>query len=55
VNLEIDVINRFVLYNVGEMQPQVTLYEEKIRKWDSDMKASRWLNGRSMPYLDNLK
>jgi hypothetical protein len=31
------------------------LYEEKRRKWDSDKKTFRWLNGRSMPYPDQLK
>ena len=24
-------------------------------KWDSDRKEFRWLNGRSVPYLDHLK
>jgi hypothetical protein len=27
----------------------------KRRKWESDMKEFRWLNGRSMPYPDHLK
>jgi hypothetical protein len=31
------------------------LYEEKIRKWDSDRKKFIWLNGRSMYYHDHLK
>jgi hypothetical protein len=38
MNLEIDAINKFVLYNMEAMQPWVTLYEEKRRKWDSDKK-----------------
>jgi hypothetical protein len=33
----------------------VALYEEKRRKWDNDMKTFIRLNGRSMPYPDNLK
>jgi hypothetical protein len=33
----------------------VTLYEEKRRKWESDKKTFRWLNGRIMPYPSNLK
>jgi hypothetical protein len=31
------------------------LYEHKRRKWESDRKEFRWLNGRSMPYPDHLK
>jgi hypothetical protein len=27
----------------------------KRRKWDSDMKALKLLNGRIMPYPDHLK
>jgi hypothetical protein len=54
-NLEIDAINKFILYNMEATRPWVTLYEEKRRKWDSDRKAFRWLNGRSMPYPDHLK
>jgi len=33
----------------------VALYKEKRRKWDSDGKEFRWLNGRSMYYPDHLK
>jgi hypothetical protein len=46
-------INSF--FTTQEATPWVTLYEEKRRKWDSDRKAFRWLNGRSMPYPDHLK
>jgi hypothetical protein len=53
MNLEIDSINKFILYNAEETQPWVTLYEEKIRKHDSDRKTFRRLNGRSMPHLDH--
>lgn len=28
---------------------------EKRRKWDSDGKQFKWLNGRSVPYPDHLK
>jgi hypothetical protein len=45
VNLEIDAINKFILYNVEAMQPWAIMYEKKRRKWDSDRKAFRWLNG----------
>jgi hypothetical protein len=37
------------------MRPWVASYEEKIRKWDSDRKYFRQLNGRHMPYPDHLK
>jgi hypothetical protein len=50
-----DAINKFALYNMEAMRPWVMLYEDKIRKWDSDRKAFRPLNGRSMPYPDHLK
>ena len=33
-DVEIDAINKFVLYNVKETQPWVVLYEEKRRKWE---------------------
>lgn len=36
-------------------QPWVSLYEQNRRKWDSDMKEFKWLNGRSVPYPDHLK
>jgi hypothetical protein len=55
MNLEIYVINKFVLYNVKTTRPWVVLYEEKRRKCDSDRKTFRLLNGRSMPYPDHLK
>ena len=55
MNAEIDAINKFILYNAKEMQPWVALYEEKRKKWDSDRKTFRWLNGRSMPYPDHLQ
>jgi hypothetical protein len=48
-------INKFVLYNMEPTRPWVVLYEEKRRKWDSDMKTFIWLNGRRTPYPDNLK
>ena len=54
-NAKIDAINKFVLYNAEETQQWVALYEEKIRKWDSDRKAFRQLNGRILPYHDHLK
>jgi hypothetical protein len=54
-NLEIDVIHKIFIYNAKVTQPLVAFYEEKIRKWDSDRKKFRWLNGRSMPYHDHLK
>jgi hypothetical protein len=50
-----DTINRFILYNAEETQPWIMLYEEKRRKWDSDRKAFRWLNGRNMTYPYHLK
>ena len=55
VNLEIDAINKFILYNAEAMQPWLTLYEEKRKKWDSDKKAFRGSNGRSMNYSNHLK
>ena len=36
-------------------QPWVALYEKKTKKWDSDMKEFKQLNGRSVPYPDHLK
>ena len=33
----------------------VALYEQNRMKWDSDRKEFRRLNGRSVPYPDNLK
>ena len=54
-NLEIDAINKFILYNAKETQPWVKLYEEKRRKWDSERKSFRGLNGISKPYRDHLK
>ena len=54
-NSEIEAINKFILYNLEATQSWVALYEEKRRKWDSDRKEFRWLNGRNMPYLDHLK
>jgi hypothetical protein len=48
VNLEIDVIHKFVLYNMMAMRPWIALYEEKRRKRDSDRKSFRRLNGRSI-------
>jgi len=50
-----DLINKFVPYNVEETRPWVTLYEEKRRKWDSDRKACIWLNGENMSYPYHLK
>lgn len=38
-----------------ETQPCVTLYELKMRKWESDRKESKWLNCPSMPYHDHLE
>ena len=29
--------------------------KRKEKKWNSDRKSFRWMNGRSMPYLDHLK
>ena len=55
MNLEIDVINKFVLYNTEVVQPWVTLYEEKRGKHDSEKKSFRQLNGRSVPYPNHLK
>ena len=48
MNVEIDAINSLFLYNIEEMKPWVTLYEEKRRKWDIDITKFRWLHGRSM-------
>ena len=50
MNAEIDAINKFVLYNTEAMQQWVVLYEEKIKKWDSDRKAFRGSDGRIVPY-----
>ena len=55
MNAEIDAINKFVLYNAEEMQQWVALYEEKIKKWDSDMKTFRRSDGRSVSYPNHLK
>ena len=55
MNAEIEAINKFVLYNSEVTQPLVTLYEQKMMKWDSDKKEFRRLNGRSVPYPDHLK
>ena len=55
MNAKIDAINKFVLYNAEATQPWVALYEEKIKKWDSDRKTFRRSNGRSMSYPDHLK
>ena len=52
---EIEVINKFIIYNSKVTQPWVALYKEKTRKWDSDRKGFKWLNGRSEPYPDHLK
>ena len=38
VNLEIEAINKFILYNSKASQLWVVLYEEKRRKWDSEKK-----------------
>jgi hypothetical protein len=38
MNLEIDAINKFVLYNVEETQPWVALHGDKRTKWVSDFK-----------------
>ena len=54
-NSKIDAINKLILYNLEETQPWVTLYEQKRRKWESDKKKFRQLNGRSMPYPDHLE
>jgi hypothetical protein len=54
-NSKIDTINKFMLYNSEATQLWVTLYEQKRRKWESDRKEFKWLNGRSMPYPDHLK
>jgi predicted ATPase len=37
-NLEIDAMNKSILYNLEETQPWVTLYEQKRRKWKSERK-----------------
>jgi hypothetical protein len=56
-SLEIDSINKFVLYNVESTQPRVTRieYEEKRRKWDSEKKVFKWLNGRIISHPNHLK
>ena len=54
-NSEIDSINKFILYNMDTMQPWVTLYEDKRKKWENDRKTFKWQNGRSMTYPDHLK
>ena len=52
-NVEINAINKLIIYNVEATQPWVALYEEQINKWDSDRKHSNgWM---VMPYLDHLK
>jgi hypothetical protein len=50
-----DVINKFILYNVEATRQWVAMYEEKRRKWDSDKKTFRGLNGRIIPYPGHLK
>ena len=55
MNLGINAINKFILYNSEATQPWVALYEQERRKWESDRKEFRWLNGRSMPYPYHLK
>jgi hypothetical protein len=55
VNVEIDAINKFVLYKWEVTKSWVTLYEEKMMKWVSDRKEFKWLHGKNMPYLDHLK
>ena len=52
---EIDAINKFILYNAESTKSWVTLYEEKRRKWDIDIKEFRWLHSRRIPFLDHLK
>ena len=37
-NVEIEAINKFVLYNYEAIQSWVTLSEKKRMKWDSDRK-----------------
>ena len=37
-DVEIEAINKFILYNFEATQPWVTLYEQKRMKWDSDRK-----------------
>ena len=37
-NVEIEALNKFVLYNSKVTQPWVALYEQKRMKWDSDRK-----------------
>ena len=54
-NVEIEAINKFILYNSEATQPWVALYEQNKMKWDSDRKEFRRLNGRSVPYPDHLK
>ena len=54
-NEKIEAINKFILYNSEATQLWVSLYKQKRMKWDSDRKEFRWLNGRSVPYPDNLK
>ena len=54
-NVEIEEINKFILYNFDTTQPWLALYEQNRMKWDSDRKEFRWLNGRSVPYPDHLK
>lgn len=55
MNAEIDVVNKFVLYNMEATQPWAALYEEKWKKWDSDKKAFKQSNGRRILYVDHLK
>ena len=54
-NVEIEAINKLVLYNSEATQLWVALYKQKRMKWDSDRKEFRRLNGRSVPYPDHLK
>ena len=55
MSVELEAINKFILYNSEATQPWVALYEQKRMKRDSDMKEFKWLNGRSVPYPDHLK
>jgi len=54
-NLKIEAINKFILYNMEVTQLWVTLYGQKSRTWESNMKEFKRLNGRSLPYPDHLK
>ena len=54
-NLEINAINKFILYNTKETWPWVAFYELKRRKWDIDIKEFKQLHGRSMHFLNHLQ